>query len=435
MAAPRFLYGDSQPFAGGYDFLAALRQFVTAASRALALGHEADGLESSLGDRAQEHLYAIDAIQSFFGSVSDAITERAARSGAPQIVGPYASELLERVEALAAQAKAGRARELDGASAEVTAKIRERRAEIRKVVAEYLLTDPLPVLSWALSLSLSGTSPSGQVALEHPADVSTSFALEVARDPSWSRPRRVGDLAPGLTLQVGYKKAFLRSSLHPDVVVLDELVIAALEIGPDSMELHLRRRLDAPRDSFVVTVDPDAHAQPVVKITRFDERSGASEAPFESQGDEARRVLELVTVLRGECAQLLASKKRLLGAQLDGHDVFERNLVSVLLQRIAERLGKTAQEVSRHSPNPEELSLKLEREGGRREELYLKKAELVALVTPLPPEAQQLFSQLAFMPVVAAESVEIDVEPPIELPRKSVPPRPSAAPPPPKRKW
>lgn len=434
--AARFLYGDSEPFPGGYDFLAALRAFVTAAGKALALGHEADQLEASLGDRAQEHLYAIEALAAFFGAISDAITERAARSPAPQIVGPHASQLLEQVEALAAHAKQARAKELDGASGEVTAKIRDRRAEVRKVIADYLLTDPLPALSWAASLSLAGTAPSGQVIIEHPADVSTTFGLELGRDPQWSRPRRLGDLLPGMTMQVGFKKAFLRSSLHPDVVALDELTIAQLELGPDSLELHLRRRPDAPRDAFVLTVDPDEAGKAVVKITRFDERSGASEAPFESSGDDAKRVLDLMVALRGECSGLLAHKKRLLGAQLDGHDVFERNLVPVLLQRIADRLAPTASEVSRHSPNREELSLKIEREGGRREEVYLKKAELVALVSPLPPEAQQLFGKLAFLPASAASpSIEVEVEEPVV--RKSMPPpmRPASSMPPPRRKW
>ena len=456
----RFLYGDSEPFPGGYDFLAALQQFVTAASKSLALAHEADELERSLGDRAQAHLHAIETLQTFFGGLGDLIAERAARSGAPQIVGPYASQLLEHVEAISAGARAARGKELDGASVDVTSRIHERRGEIKKVVAAYLLSDPLPVLSWALSLNLAGTSPNGQVILEHPGDVTTSFAIEVGRDPAWSRPRKAGEIAPGLTLQVGFKKAFLRSSLHPDVVALDEFVIGSLELGPDSMELHLRRRLDAPRDAFVISVDPDESGAWIAKITRFDERGGGSDAPFQLQGDEAARVIELATVLRGECSGLTAHKKRLLGCQLDGHDVFDRGLVAVLFQRIADRLAPIAFEVSRHSPNPNELSLKYEREGGRREELYLRKTDLVMLVAQLPPEAQQLFGKLAFLP--ASSYVSPSVPPPASIPApamtprpqlqivqehqsfaeddgasKSVAPpaRPSAAPPPPKRKW
>ena len=440
----RYLYGDSEPFPGGYDFLAALRVFVQASSKALQLAHDADEMERSLGDRAQEHLHAIEAIQTFFGGASDLIVERATRSSAPQIVGPYASQLAEHIEALGAQARASRAKELDGASVEVTSRIREKRAEIRKVVGEYLLGDPLPIVSWALSLSLAGTSPNGQAVLEHPGDLSTSVSVNLARDTAWARPRRIGDLAPGLVMQVGFKKAFLRSSVQPDVVTLDELVIGGVEIGPDSLELHLRRKLDAPRDAYVITVDPTDEGRSIVKVTRMDERGGGnSDAPFESQGEEAARILELNAVMRRECANLLQFRKRLLSAQLDGHEVFERGLVQVLLTRIADRLAPVAAEVSRHSPNPSELSLKLERDGGRREEVYLRKADLAQLVTGLPLEAQQLYAGLAFLPRTSVPSeatapIPLTVPAAPRAPSEPPPPvaaRPSAAPPPPKRKW
>ncbi len=444
--AGRYLYGDSEPFPGGYDFLAALRVFVQASSKALLLAHEADELERSLGERAQDHLHAIEALQRFFSGASDLIVERATRSAAPQVVGPYASQLADTIEAMGAQARAARAKELDGASVEVTSRIREKRAEIRKVVGEYLLGDPLPVTSWALSLSLAGTSPNGQAVLEHPGDLSTSVSIDIGRDGAWGRPRRIGDLAPGLAMQVGFKKAFLRSSLQPDVVVLDELVIGSIEVGPDSLELHLRRRLDAPRDAFVITVDPTEDGRSIVKITRMDERgSGNSDAPFESTGEEAARILELNAVLRRECANLIQFRKRLLSAQLDGHEVFERGLVQVLLARIADRFAPIAAEVSRHSPNQSELSLKLEREGGRREEVYLRKSDLQQMVASLPPEAQQLYAGLAFLPRASLPPpAATEVPVPIELAPLSVPPapassppaaRPSAAPPPPKRKW
>lgn len=448
LVAGHFLYGDSEPFPGGYDFLAALRKFVGASSRALTLAHEADELERTLGDRAQEHMHAIDALQAFFDGLGDVIAERAARSGAPQTVGPYASQLLDQVEVLAAKAKASRAKDLDADQVDVTSRIRERRAEIRAVLSEYLLGDPLPVLSWALSLGLAGTSPHGQIILEHPGDLTTSFALDVARDAAWGRARKIGEIAPGLTMQVGFKKAFLRSSLHPDVVALDEMVIGALELGPDSMELHLRRKLDAPRDSYVLTVDPDdATGTDIVKVTRFDERGGDTDAPFTSQGEEAARVVDLAKMLRGECGALIGRKKRLLSAQLDGHDVFERNLVTVLLQRISDRLAPTAAEVSRHSPNSNELSLKLERDDGRREELYLRKSDLVTMVAALPPEALTMYQRLAFLPLPAARpqlqvvaqpqsqlEVDVAVEMAIDAPRSESGARPSA-PPPPKRKW
>lgn len=414
---PAFLYGDSQPFPEGYDFLADLRAFVAAASSALKLSAEADALEESLGDRAQEHLHAIEAIQVFFENVTNLISDRAARSGAPQIIAPYARELLEQVEAIGARAKQARAHDLDADSVRVTSSIHEHRTTLRSVVSSYLLTDPFKTLSWAMSLNLGGTAPHGQVVLSHPDELTTSFTVDVIGSGGWSRPRKVGELCPGLTLQAGFKKAFLRSSLHPDIHTLDDFYIGDIELGPDSMEVHLRRKPGAPRDAFVIDLDVDEHGVSVAKVTkRNDKQGGESEAPHTSDDDDTRLIEQLAVVLRRECTPLLRQKRRLVFAHLDGHDIFERGLVRQLFERAVARMAPTAQQVAMHSPNPAELSLKVEREGGRREEIYLRKDELVEMITPLPPEAQVLFEPLGFLPMFSSTG-------------------PPSAPPPPGRDW
>lgn len=435
--AARYLYGDSEPFPFGADFLAALRRFVEASSRALLALHEADELERSLGERAQERLHAIDALSGFFGGLVDVVAERAARSASPQSVGPYANQLIEHIEAMNAAARQHIAQDLDHDQVDVTSRIREKRAASRQALGDYLLAEPLPVSEWALSLELAGTQQTGQAVLTHPSDIETCFALEIGRDPSWSRPRKAGELVAGLALQVGFKKAFLRSSLHPDIVALDELVVSGLELGPDSAEVRLRRRLDAPRDAFVITLDPDDAGRPVARVARLDERSGGAEAPFASQGDDVAHIVELVSALRREAKSLLGYKRRLVWAQLDGHDVFERGLTATLFDRLAERLAPIAEEVERRSPSRNELSLKYERDDCRREELYLRKSDLQAMVAGLPPELLVTYTHLAFLPEnLRARSV---TPPSAPEPYPSAPPpapaRPSAAPPPPKRKW
>ena len=396
---PTYLYGDSQPFPDGYDFLAELRSFVAAASQALQLAYEADELEESLGDRAQEHLHAIEAIQSFFDNVTNLVADRAARTGAPQVIGPYARELLGQVDAIGARAKQSRAHDLDADSVQVTSSIHERRSNLRSVLSTYLLTDPFRTLSWAMSLNLGGTAPHGQVVLSHPSALTTSFTVDVNGAGDWGRPRKVGELRAGLTLQIGFKKAFLRSSLQPDVHTLDDFYIGDVELGPDSMELHLRRKPGAPRDAFVIELDVDESGASVAKVTkRNDKQGGESEAPHTSEGEEIQVIEQLADALRRECTPLLRQKRRLVFAQLDGHDVFERGLVRQLFERAVARMAPIAAQVAMHSPNPAELSLKVEREGGRREEIYLRKQELVDVVAPLPPEAQVLFEPLGFLP-------------------------------------
>ena len=425
----RYLYGDSQPFPNGYDFLTELRQLVGAASQALALSNEAEELEHSLGDRAQEHLHAIEALQSFFDGLAEAIADRAARANASNLVMPYARELLQQVEAMSERARAGRAQNLDADQVDVTSHIRDRRTQLRSVLSAYLLTDPLVIEDWALSLTSLTAEPQGQCVLLHPNELTTSFIVQVAADPTWGRPRKLSELVQGMALQVGWRKAFLRSSLHPDVATLDDLFVAAIEIGPDSMDVRLRKKPDSARDGFVLTVEPDASG-PVAKIQRIDEKRGETDPPFTSQEEDRAAILGLHDALRRECAPLVKRKTRLVYAQLEGLDVFERGLVRALFERIATRLEPIAQEVSRHSPNPAELSLKLERDDGRREELYLNKVELIEKVTPLPQEAQELFYKLGFMPPPPTPSRPPPASMPPSAPTGGAP----SVPPPPKNR-
>lgn len=393
--APRYLYGDSEDFPGGTDFLAELRQFVAAASKALALGHEADELEVSLGARAQESVAAMDTLQSFFDGISATISERAALWAAPQIVAPHAQKLLDHVASLAEQARSGYTRDLDAAQVDVAARIAECRTKARDAIADYLLHAPLPVSSWAISMILAGEERRGEVLMEHPSELTTSFAIDVDGDPTWGRLRKVGELAPDLKLQVGMKKAFLRSALQPDIAELEDFVISGLKLGPTSMELRLQKKPDSSRDHLVIALAPDELGLPVAQVTRHGD--GSDGERFPSPLEDKQKIEALAGSLRSEVAPLLARKTRLVFAQLSGRDVFEQGMVTLLLTRFIERMAPIATEVARHSPNPHELSLKVEREDGRREEIYLRKAELRQMVAPLPTGAKALFERLAFL--------------------------------------
>lgn len=423
-----YLFGDLEPCPAHHDVLATLRTFVTCAARCLQLVEEADELEHSLDAAAQENLRAFEALSAYFAGLVEVIDERAMRSGAPEVVGPYANRLAETVEKMAEQARALRGNALDASALETTNEIRRKRDEIRRLLAEWLVGDPLPLTSWALSLELAGTAPHGQAILTHPGEITTAFSLDIGRDANWARPRRAGDLSPGLAIQVGYKKAFLRSSLHPDLAVLDDFLIAALELGPDSAEFHLRRKLDQPRDSFVIAIDPALVEGVDVRVTRFEGRNDDS-APYESQDDDVARITEFADVARRQCQSLLTHKRRLLWIQLDGHDLFEQQLVPAFFARIAQRFVPLATEIERRSPNRSELSLKVEGTDGRREEIYLRKSDLAGLIAPLPARFRGMFQGVALfgdapspatIPPPAAPS---GLPPPRPLARRSEPPR------------
>ena len=86
--------------------IATLRAFVSCASEVLALEHEADLTERSLGEKAQANLRAQAAIEGYFANMIELAGERAVRSAMPALVGPYANQLIEQMEAISKAAAA-----------------------------------------------------------------------------------------------------------------------------------------------------------------------------------------------------------------------------------------------------------------------------------------------------------------------------------------
>jgi hypothetical protein len=62
--------------------------------------------------------------------------------------------------------------------------------------------------------------------------------------------------------------------------------------------------------------------------------------------------------------------------------------------------------VARRSPNEHELSLKVENDSGRREEIYLRKAQLVSSLSSVTPKERGVFDPLGLIASGPRESIE-----------------------------
>ena len=79
---------------------------------------------------------------------------------------------------------------------------------------------------------------------------------------------------------------------------------------------------------------------------------------------------------------------------LDGTPVFEGGLVIPFVVRLVTMFAPTVREIAKRSPNEFELSLKQENDGGRREEIYLRKEQLVSKLQPLSSIGREVFAPL-----------------------------------------
>src|SRR5262249_61419303 len=106
--------------------------------------------------------------------------------------------------------------------------------------------------------------------------------------------------------------------------------------------------------------------------------------------------------VRSSLGELIPFKERLIAVRLDDHDLFElgpdergRGPATRFIERVVRLFAPIVTEIARRSPNREELSLKVETENGRREEIYLRKQELLTKLAPLGEDARAMFAPLA----------------------------------------
>jgi hypothetical protein len=221
-------------------------------------------------------------------------------------------------------------------------------------------------------------------------NIVVAYALAGEATSEWRYPRRVGEFAQGVNLMVGSRKSWFKKSAQPDIVALDDHYVSGFDFTDDSAQIRLRRRPDQP-DSYVFILRRiDAN---LVAEVHHPDVPDSLPAPVDS-GDKAH-VERLWQLLRSAAMNALEHKTRVVSVHLDGEDVFGEGKVPELIVRIVKLLAPIVAEIARRSPNTQELSLKVEHEGGRREEIYLKKADLVAKLAPLGPQERAVFAPLA----------------------------------------
>ncbi len=193
-------------------------------------------------------------------------------------------------------------------------------------------------------------------------------------------------------LSVGLKKSFFSSTVTREKIRIDEWYIVGVDLSNEGADILVRKK-------------PDGDGTVHLKILRTpDGWYGTAEHPGEpsTQGaptldpGEMPALEALYLSLERSCAELSMHRGEMLFAKVDNEDVLESGSTTVLklIERFVEIFAPTVHEIARRSPSPHELSLKREGEGGRREELYLRKAELMEKLQPLPSEGRKIFAPL-----------------------------------------
>jgi hypothetical protein len=216
--------------------------------------------------------------------------------------------------------------------------------------------------------------------LETRVGLGAQFGIALPEAHAWSRPRRVADLAPGSTLRV------------PRVVRLDKLFVSEAVVNSARVALWLRRsaRTGAGVRAAVTLRSGD------VEVQLLDELGQPQGDVFELDDEGRLPLLRLAGALLDSTFDLPVRRQLMTGATLDGDTLRGRFEPRDLCVRIIAAYAPIVSEISRRSCG-EELTLRRDLGGGRREALFLTRAELRAAMARLPSPLRALFEPFALL--------------------------------------
>jgi hypothetical protein len=399
----RYLYGDSVPFPPQYDFLAALEAFCIHAARVVRLDAESKALRKTSEESAIARIKDVDELDAFHREALGALKD-GARDTTQALVQEYVRQLSELAQRMADDARRNAIATSDREAQSTRAECDRRRAEAREALEKLLIAVRLPVVETHITMSLIEGRNDFSATFSYEGGLLAAFALSADEVEEWKAPRHVRDLAQNVSLPVGVKRSLFKRTVAPETIVLDEYFLSGFDLRDDRAELRLRKRPEQ-ADSLIFTLKR-TEDRLSAEVHHPDDAEAESGLPAVLDQSSATEVERLWQLLRTACAPVLARKKGLTRLALAGDDVFEGDLGTSVVALVIGVIAPIVAEVARRSPNQHELSLKVENDTGRREEIYLRKAQLISALASVTPKARRVFDPLGLIASDPRESIE-----------------------------
>ena len=270
----------------------------------------------------------------------------------------------------------------------------------------------LPNAKWIMSWDVRGGEPQAD-AIASSGRLSAQFRLKV---DSLRQPIRVDQLADGVVVHM-MKKGLLGKA-KPAPVDLGKYVMVAFERNHTESVITLREKPDRQSQGLRFTVAD--HMATWQSITPTGDAETESN-PLDSEDFAGIRRL-------GEGAQKalkdLTTHRQLIDLTLGGQALTQLPEPRAVPMEVLQQLTPLARTIRERSRISGELVLKRDVAGGRREELFVPRAQLSQHFAKLPHEYRKPFEDMG----VSGE----DTQPAIQLPQNMRPPaKPSQPPPPP----
>jgi hypothetical protein len=384
------VYGDSTPFPYDVNFIEQIRRLVECGVELMRAQHAVgEARQAAVGVEAlrkaeRARLTAMsDAVKLTMTAFSSALSERIARA---------ANRILDSSRSIIE----GEMAALDGQVVDTQAggrgAIESARDTVCRAVESFVLNHDLPNTEVSVRLLAEESTYSGEAVVETPFGVEAIFALAIPGAHAWGKPRRVLELSASTEVHLPAETGIFSKKTKLVPVKLDKLFIAEVARSEARTLITLRK---GPRSGtgYELEVIPDEQR---VLLRRLDE-DGQPETSSEIialTGEDLIHAQRLWNRIVETTADLQERRQAMTSATFDGKPLRDLDEPQDLLTRLINVVAPVVQEIARRSGAPGELVLRRDMGEGRREEIYITKAELHEKVMSLPPSCRPIFDPL-----------------------------------------
>ncbi len=266
----------------------------------------------------------------------------------------------------------------------------QARTLAQRALETFLLHHDLPGTEVGLSLTAAEERYVAQAQVATPFGVEASFELQIPEAHEWGHHVRVGDLNAGTEVNVPAESGLFFKKVAVQPVKLDRLFVSALHAGFSRGALTLRRQ---PTSGAGYKIDFDTSGERTrVLIVRIGEDGTETLDPAQAlAGEDAVHILRLWRRVLDSTEELARRRHAMTRAAFDGHPIHTFDQPSLVAEKLVRILAPVVLEISQRSGAPGELVLRRDVRAGRREEIYITKAELHEKVLTLPPLLRGVF--------------------------------------------
>ena len=373
----RYLYADSTDFPYGFDFLAGLERLLLHGGRIATREAAIEGLET---ERRQDAASSEAQVAGLGRYVDEAHTALTTAELTTEDAGPIAENIGERLkkllDQLAGEAEAAEAARLRRENAAAHDAIVEHRQAMRSELETLLLEAPLGSQEKRTTIRLRERAYGFDLVRTFPGGVAVEFGVDAARIDGWREPQTVETAAGAMEVQVGMKKKFLRQDLTREMVRIGDHVIVEAVLMPDAAEIRLERKPGSKKPPLLLELRRDGES---VDVTIEREASDGTQF-FPAVPSDAEKLEGLWEALEKTAEQAFAARARVLSVQVDCEDVLAEGHPLRAIDQMARELSPVIDQLAARTPNDHELCLKVEDDEGRREERYIRRRDLLAIL-------------------------------------------------------